>query len=299
MTLSPRAVVVSRSTELESLIAHHGTRQQAYFFLRSRGREPDELVAADEVQRVAMQHVASAIPMDWRRVQVERADLSRFVFGGEDIVIAVGQDGLVANVAKYLDGQVVIGLNPEPDRNPGVLVPHHPHAAASLLQVALSPEVDARVEPRVMVLARLDDGQELRGLNEIYLGHPSHQSARYKLTTVDGATERQSSSGVLIGTGTGATGWCRSVALERRSEMAPPGPTQAAVLCWYAREAGPSPATGTAHTQGTIAAEQVFAVTAQSDLVVFADGIESDALHLTWGQRVVFTVAPGRLRLLR
>lgn len=298
MTLSPRAVVVTRHTELETLIAHHGTRQQAYFFLRSRGRDPDQLVSADEAQRVALQHVAATIPTDWRRVQVERADLSRFVFGREDIVIAVGQDGLVANVAKYLDGQLVIGLNPEPERNPGVLVPHHPAALGALLELALSPEVESHVEPRTMVLARLDDGQELRGLNEIYLGHPSHQSARYRLTTVDGATERQSSSGVLIGTGTGATGWCRSVALERRSEMAQPAPTQPG-LCWYTREAWPSPATGTSRTEGTIGAEQAFAITAESDLVAFADGIETDALHLTWGQRVVFTVAPGRLRLLR
>ena len=45
MTLSPRAVVVSRCTELETLIAHHGTRQQAFFFLRSRDRDPEQLVA--------------------------------------------------------------------------------------------------------------------------------------------------------------------------------------------------------------------------------------------------------------
>ena len=142
------------------------------------------------------------------------------------------------------------------------------------------------------------EGQELRGLNELYLGHPSHQSARYQLTTAMGQSERQSSSGVLVGTGTGATGWCRSVALERRSEMVPPAPTQAG-LCWYAREAWPSPATGTSHTEGTIGPGQAIAITAESDLVAFADGIETDAPHLSWGQRVVFSVAPGCLRLLR
>ena len=45
-------------------------------------------------------------------------------FGPEDVIIAVGQDGLVANVAKYLDGQPVVGVNPDPQRNPGVLVRH-------------------------------------------------------------------------------------------------------------------------------------------------------------------------------
>jgi hypothetical protein len=42
-------------------------------------------------------------------------------------------------------------------------------------------------------------------------GQPGHQSARYTIE-VDGADERQSSSGVIVSTGTGATGWCRSIA---------------------------------------------------------------------------------------
>lgn len=42
---------------------------------------------------------------------IKRAHFDRFVFAPEDVVIAVGQDGLVANVAKYLDGQPVLGIN--------------------------------------------------------------------------------------------------------------------------------------------------------------------------------------------
>jgi hypothetical protein len=38
MTLQPRAVVVHRTTEYAELVARHGTRQQAAFFLETRGR---------------------------------------------------------------------------------------------------------------------------------------------------------------------------------------------------------------------------------------------------------------------
>jgi hypothetical protein len=149
-----------------------------------------------------------------------------------------------------------------------------------------------------MVEARTDDGQVLVALNEIYVGHASHQSARYRLELADGRHERHSSSGVLVGTGTGATGWCRSAWLERRSPLRLPGPEEPR-LCWFVREAWPSPATGTEHTEGDVGPGQRLSVIAQSDLVAFGDGIEGDALTLTWGQRVSLGLSPRRLRLVR
>ena len=294
MSLPRRAVVVRRHTELEELIARHGTRQQAAFFLQTRGRD----LAAVEQRHVALHRaltaVTNGIPLDWRRGQLERGDLSRFVFAPEDVVVAVGQDGLVANVAKYLDGQPVVGINPEPGVNPGVLVRHGPVEAAGLLAAV---ESGSRPEPRTMVAAVADDGQTLRAVNEIYLGHRSHQSARYRIEVPGGRAERQSSSGVLVGTGTGSTGWCRSVWLERQSPLRLPAPPEPA-LCWFVREAWPSPATGTDLTEGLLGARDELTIVAESDLVVFGDGIESDAILLTWGQRVTLSVATRRLMLV-
>ncbi|HEX2118633.1 MAG TPA: hypothetical protein VHF91_05585 [Acidimicrobiales bacterium] len=123
MTLIPRAVVIHRRTELEELVARHGTRQQAAFFLRTRGRSLEEVEARHASQQDALTTVAGAIPLDRRRGRVERGDVGRFLFGGEDVVVAVGQDGLVANVAKYLDGQPVVGVNPEPGGTPACWSP--------------------------------------------------------------------------------------------------------------------------------------------------------------------------------
>lgn len=283
MSLAPRVVLVHRRTELSELLARHGTRGQVDFFLRSRDRSLDEVVARDRRINTALTEVSGAIPLGWRRGVVEREDLSRFLFAPEDIVVIVGQDGLIANVAKYLDGQAVIGISPEP----GVLARHTPADTAELLHRT------GDTDELTMVEASTDDGRKLHALNEIYLGYPSHQTSRYRIRD-----ERQASSGILVGSGTGATGWCSSAHRERNSPLSLPAPTERR-LVWFVREAWPSPTTGVAHTEGEITDECLHIDIESDGLVAFGDGIEHDALRLSWGQRLTIGLSPTRLRLVR
>ncbi|MFB7188150.1 hypothetical protein ACFCZT_23220 [Streptomyces sp. NPDC056230] len=297
MSLAPRAVLVHRTTEYEELLARHGTHGQAAFFLSSRGRSIDEVARRHRHTRQALADVAAAVPLQWRQSRVERVDLDRFLFAPEDVVVVVGQDGLVANVAKYLSGQPVVGIDTDPGRNPGVLVRHRPSDAAGLLRAAASPA--GAVDELTMVEAVADDTQRLLALNEIYLGPPGHQTARYRIgpDSPGAATEPQASSGVLVGTGTGATGWLRSLWQERRSALPLPAPTDPRLL-WFVREAWPSPATGTSLVAGELGRGQGLRLTVESDrVVVFGDGMEADALDLTWGQTVRLGISATSLRL--
>ncbi|MFJ3582426.1 hypothetical protein ACIPPS_09340 [Streptomyces sp. NPDC090127] len=301
MSLAPRAVLVHRTTEYEELLARHGTHGQAAFFLSSRGRSIEDVRQRYERNRRGLAEVAAAVPLSWRQARVERADLDRFLFGPEDVVVVVGQDGLVANAAKYLSGQPVVGVDTDPGRNPGVLVRHRAADAGRLLTSAAASAARTGVDELTMVEAVTDDAQRLLALNEVYLGPPTHQTARYTLAVEGGpeaAPEPQASSGVLVGTGTGATGWLRSLWHERSSSLALPGPT-ASRLAWFVREAWPSPTTGTTRVEGVLTPGTSLRLTVESDrLVAFGDGMESDTLNLTWGQTIRVGVADTRLRLV-
>ncbi|WP_406341385.1 hypothetical protein [Streptomyces sp. NBC_00648] len=296
MSLAPRAVLVHRTTEYEELLARHGTHGQAAFFLASRGRSLDEVAERHHRTRRALAEVAAAVPLQWRQSRVERADLDRFLFAPEDVVVVVGQDGLVANTAKYLSGQPVVGIDTDPGRNPGVLVRHRPADAAKLLPSAAA----TRADELTMVEAVADDTQRLLALNEIYLGPPGHQTARYRLGPDDpsAAPEPQASSGLLVGTGTGSTGWLRSLWQQRGSHLALPGPADPRLI-WFVREAWPSPSTGTSLVEGVLESSERLRLTVESDrLVAFGDGIESDAVELTWGQTVSVGRSDTALRLV-
>ena len=294
--LTPRVVVVRRPTEYEQLLARHATRGQAAFFLQTRGEAIEPVERLDRDFQEARAQVLAAIPARWRRIELDRADLDRFLFEPDDIVVALGQDGLVANAAKYLgEGQPLIGINPDPSRYEGILVRHPATAAGDLLADAASSR--APTEQRTMVEAVLDDGQRLVALNEIFVGHASHQSARYDLRIGD-RHERQSSSGLIVATGTGQTGWSRSIRTERASTLATPGPTDAA-LTLFVREAWPSIGTGAELTEALIESAPAEVVSRMEEGgVLFGDGIESDRLGLPWGAHAAIAVASQRLHLV-
>lgn len=293
--LRPRLVLVYRRTELDELLDRHSTRGQAEFFLKTRGRSLKEVDATHNTTVNAWHTIRQSVPADWNVTEVERADLTRFHFQPTDVIAVVGPDGLVANVSKYLDGQPVVGINPLPAQNIGILVPHSVYHGSQLISAYATGKA-FRTQSLTMAQCDLDDGQSLTALNEIFVGHPSHQSARYLLH--DGTRdETQSSSGLIASTGTGATGWAASLTSAHTGVSLPAKEEHA--LAWFVREAWPSPATGTSLVSGRLAEEGELHITVQSErLIAFGDGMEDDHLVASWGQKLRIHVAERHLQLV-
>ena len=298
--MEPRVVVVRRTTQYESLLAEHGTVQMARFRLELMGQSLDRVEA---IHRATLKVTARAlrdVPHTWRKTSVLRKDLDRFVFQPDDIIVAVGEDGLVPNVAKYLTGQIVVGINPDTSYEAKMMVWRERYMP--LIYSRIQNDA-AHFQHRIMVECEIieEEGQEGRkilALNELFCGHQSHQSAKYDIE-YEGAKEYQSSSGLIVSTGTGCTGWASSIASQRTAPLPFPEPEED-VLLFQVREAWDSPFTGVSIQHGYVEPEAPLRVTSrmQGGGVVFGDGIETDRLEFLWGQTAVFRVSERSLKLM-
>lgn len=208
MPTRDKIVLVTRKTALEELVERYSSRSQAKFIVERAGGSFAEVDAAHATYQAALVEVKAAVPRGVRLQVIDRGFLPNFLFGPRDLIVTVGPDGLVVNTAKYLREQPLLAFNPDPQRMDGVLIPFPADAAAKWLLRALD---DALTHQRItMAVARLDDGQELYAVNDLFIGQRTHISARYRLTYRDRA-ENQSSSGLIVSTGAGSTGWFRSV----------------------------------------------------------------------------------------
>jgi NAD kinase len=303
-----KIVLVTRRTRLEELVSRFHTRDQARFYVEHLGADFADYEREHVAYLAAKTIVLETLEQHGRWQQLDRQYLPSFLFGRDDVVVALGQDGLVANTMKYLDGQPLLGLNPEPARYDGVLLPF---MAAELPAVLPDVLAERRPDKRVtMAEARLPDGQRMLAVNDLFIGPRGHTSARYELAWLD-RHERQSSSGVIVSTGLGSTGWMTSVvvgslvigAALRGAPAKPdyrPLPWDAPLLRFAVREPFPSKSSGATMVYGEFDSLQPLRLTSlmPEGGVIFSDGIEADYLQFDAGVTVTVQPADRTGRLL-
>ncbi|MDH3352426.1 MAG: NAD+ kinase, partial [Gammaproteobacteria bacterium] len=201
-------IIVTRKTELDDLVARFNTKAQARFYLQQAGQSFERIEIAHAKHEQVLARVRHAVPTGFKSQLIDRDLVPRFTFGKADLVVTVGQDGLVSNTAKYLSGQPILAVNPDPERFDGVLLPFNASNVEQQLYTTLYGPLHARQV--TLAMAELSDGQSLMAFNDFFIGASSHVSARYRIQIGD-RSETQSSSGIIVSTGAGSTGWLQSV----------------------------------------------------------------------------------------
>jgi NAD kinase len=202
-----KLVLITQKTRLEGLIERFNTRSQAKFYIEHAAGDFADYECEDDAYRAALEVLRRTLEFGIPVQMVDRSLVPTFQFQKEDVVITLGQDGLVANTAKYAGAQPIVAINPEPTRFDGILLPFLPDQA----RMAVGRVLEKKANTREVTLASvtLSDGQRLLAFNDLFLGARSHVSAMYRISG-GGRSEVQSSSGVLVSTGAGSTGWVSS-----------------------------------------------------------------------------------------
>ncbi len=208
MNQKERVIIVTAKTRLENLKKRFNTISQAKFYLERQGSDFDALKKEDSVMNFSVERVQRDLQGVAKTKVVSKEFLPNYIFSNKDIVVVVGQDGLVANTAKYAHGIPIIGVNPDPTQYDGVLLPFQTKDIERIVEKTLASRYQHKEV--TMAEARLNDGQRLLAFNDLFIGPQTHRSARYNLT-FNRKTESQSSSGIIVSTGAGSTGWFSSL----------------------------------------------------------------------------------------
>lgn len=307
VTLNHRFILVTKKTRLESLIFKYNTLDQARFYLCHMGLSFEDYEREHVQYQNALRQCLDTLNKSGKVLQLDRTFLPNYLFDPQDIVVVLGQDGLVANTLKYLTDQKVIAINPDPTRYDGILLPFKVAELDKVIEDVLAGK--RAYKEITMAKAILNDGQCLYAVNDLFIGHKSHVSAKYHIS-VHNQSEVQSSSGIIVSTGLGSTGWLKSIIEGAKGIIESVTQTTvdmtALVVPWHAnklyysvREPFKSNHTGHTIVFGQIQANEVLTIESRmtQDGRIFSDGIEDDYLEFNAGAivRIVLGDQKGKL----
>jgi hypothetical protein len=306
-----KIILVTRKTRLEGLVERFNTLGQAKFYIEHNGgdftlyeREHSAYVNALATLRTALQRLV-------KTQEIERGFLPNFLFAPEDVVVTIGIDGLVVNTAKYLNGQPVVAVNPDPSHIDGILLPFNVQTAIPVVQKVLTGQM--KVRQISMAEAVLNDGQTLLAFNDLFIGAKTHVSARYKIK-LQSRQEHHSSSGVIISTGVGSTGWLSSLFNmangmyevfsqdKERDQVLPPMKMkwESDRLIFVVREPFVSKTSGAEIVSGLVSSVSPLII--ESEMaeggVIFSDGVEADFLPFNSGAIATINLAKKKTQLV-
>ena len=306
-----KIILVTRKTRLEGLVERFNTIGQAKFYLEHSGGNFDLYQREHDIYYAAILVLRSKLQALIKLQEIERGMLPNFLFTDTNIVVTIGIDGLVANTAKYLNGQPLIAVNPDPASIDGVLLPFDVQKAVIATKNVLKNQMSTRKIS--MAEVHLNDGQSLLAFNDFFVGVKSHVSARYSIE-IGGRQERQSSSGIIVSTGVGSTGWLSSMFNMANGILVGAQPThengqvipdsrfdwESDRLVFVVREPFISKTSAAKLVFGNITPKSPLVVRSEipESGVIFSDGVEADFLAFNSGAVATITLAEKKTNLV-
>jgi len=299
------AIIIKNKTRLELLVERFNTKAQAKFYIERLGGDFDDYEIENDIFQNALQSLQLQLSKVIKNKIVERNFVSSFIFSENQLIVVIGQDGLVANTAKYSKNIPIIAVNPDKERYDGVLLPFDISNFIGGVENVISNKYISKTMR--FAEAKLNDGQRLLAFNDLFIGASTHVSAKYKITYSNNI-EEQSSSGLIVSTPAGSTGWLSSVfnmsygitnMFEKNLKPKRPKLKDNELL-FVVREPFQSVRTQIGITSGIIKSHNNLIIESlmPTNGVIFSDGVESDFLRFNSGSICTIGIAKETAKIV-
>lgn len=300
------AIVVKNKTRLEQLIERFNTKAQAKFYIERSGGDFEDYVMEHEVFHNSLTSLQTQLSKLIKNKTVERTYLPSYIFSEQNLIVVIGQDGLVANTAKYSKNCPIVAVNPDKDRYDGILLPFDvSNFVVGIDSVLTSKSHSKKVQ---FAEAKMNDGQRLLAFNDLFIGASTHVSARYRIS-YQNHIEEHSSSGLIVSTPAGSTGWLSSVFNMAygvtklfEKDLKPKHPKlKENELLFTVREPFKSIRTQAGITSGRILGKQQLVIESLMPVngVIFSDGVETDFIKFNSGSIATIGIAQETAMLVQ
>ena len=300
------AIIIKNKTRLETLIERFNTKAQAKFYIERSGGDFNDYEKEHEVFHVSLSSVQRNLSTLLKNKIIERSFLPSFIFNDNQVIITVGQDGLVANTAKYVKQIPIVAVNPDQERYDGVLLPFNTDNFILAIEKVITNKYNSKLTS--FAEAKLNDGQRLLAFNDLFIGATSHVSARYKIT-YNNKTEEHSSSGIIVSTQAGSTGWLSSIFnmsfgihkfIEKDNSKKKYAKLKDNQLMFAVREPFASKRTQIETTAGIVTGQSKLIIQSfmPNNGLIFSDGIETDFLKFNSGSIATIGIADEKANLV-
>ncbi|MEO8234646.1 MAG: sugar kinase [Flavobacterium sp.] len=299
------AIIVKNKTRLELLIERFNTKAQAKFYIERLGGNFNDYEIENEIFQSSLQSLQLQLSKVIKNKIVERNFVSSFIFSENQLIIVIGQDGLVANTAKYSKNIPIIAVNPDKERYDGILLPFDTNNFIRGVENVITKQYNSKTMR--FAEAKLNDGQRLLAFNDLFIGASTHISAKYKIS-FNNNIEEHSSSGLIVSTPAGSTGWLSSIfnmsygitnIFEKNLKPKRPKLNENELL-FAVREPFQSIRTQIGITAGIIKSENKLTIESlmPTSGVIFSDGIETDFLRFNSGSIATIGIAKETAKLV-
>lgn len=306
-----RYVIVVRKTRAKEIRTKYASKSLARFVMEERGESYDSYESEEKILDKSLDQIQAITKELGPTLVLERSLLSGTPLLEDDIILCLGQDGLVANTMRYAKTIPIFGINPSKSKYEGVLLKFTPESLKKyLLSEAKLNFKNLKTQNVTLAQCELSSGATLIASNDIFIGKTDHSSALYRIE-YQNKKENQSSSGIIISTPMGSTGWQRSIVqgaaelmksiggIKKTLKFNPP-PLESPKLRFWVREPWPSIQSQATLVCGQINKESPLNIISEMGEggTIFADGMTSDAYPFPAGTWAKILPAPFQANLV-